>query len=188
MSLALCLLLLQAGPDAERPPLPGDLKSLRESNVFSPGRPRGYERPSRRDERRSEARFEPARPKAPLVTGIVYDAVLKGFKALVEDRNEESRRILREPTFAKPGDVVAGVAVEDVGTNVVRVKKADGTAAELAVGDPWPAAEAAAPADAAKPPTPSTSTPAVPDPEQDEVRRRLKQRIGKKNRPSDPDE
>jgi hypothetical protein len=186
VNLALCLLLLQAGPEAERPPLPADLKGLRDSNVFSPARPKGSERTFRRDDRRPETRIEPAKPKAPLITGIVYDASLKGFKALVEDRNDESRRLLKEPTFAKPGDVVAGVTVEAVENNVVRARKADGAAAELAVGDPWPAAEAAPPAEGSTSAPPSTST--TPDPGQDEVRKRLKLRVGKKNRPSDPDE
>lgn len=173
----------------DRPPLPAsELKSLRESNIFSPYRAKGAERPTRREERRGESRVEVSKPKAAVLTGIVFDAVLPGHKGLIEDRNEERLRVLKEPKFVKVGDEVLGFRVEEIDANRVRIGLPDGTRKDLAVGDSLPAAEAAAanPESSAE----GRAVPAV-DPKpldeavKNDVLEQLKKRNRKKGRPQD---
>jgi hypothetical protein len=165
--------LAQAAAAADRPPLPAaELKALKEANLFSPHRSKGADRPYRRDERRTESRTEPARPKPPALTGIVFDAASGVHKALVEDRNAESLRRLKEPVFAKAGDEVLGFKVIEVSAEK-----------ELAPGDALPEdpnAAAAVPGEAAKP-----AEKPLEDGVKNEVLERLRSKNKKKDRPQD---
>ncbi len=171
----------------DRPPLPAsELKALRESNIFSPYRAKGAERPARREERRSEVRTEAAKPKAAVLTGIVFDAALPGHKGLIEDRNEERLRVLKEPTFVKAGDEVLGFRVEEIAADRVRLALPDGTSKDLAVGDSLPGGEAATgePATEGKP-APAAETKPLDEGVKNEILEQLKKRNRKKGRPQD---
>lgn len=173
----------------DRPPLPAsELKSLRESNIFSPYRAKGAERPTRREERRTETRTEAAKPKAAMLTGIVFDAALPGHKGLIEDRNEERLRVLKEPKFVKAGDEVLGFRVEEIGADRVRLVLPDGTSKDLAVGDSLPAVEAATanpePAVEGKPASAAESKP-LDESVKSEILERLKKKNRKKDRSQD---
>lgn len=183
------LWVLAQAAGGDRPPLPAaDLKSLRESNIFSPYRAKGSERLSKREERRTETRTEAAKPKAALLTGIVFDASLPGHKGLIEDRNEERLRVLKEPRFVKAGDEVLGFRVEEVGADRVRLTLPDGSSKDLAVGDALPAGEAAA-AGTETPgepkPAPGAESKPLDEGVKNEILERLKKKNRKKDRPQD---
>jgi hypothetical protein len=178
--------LAQAASGAERPPLSAsDLKALKESNIFSPHRSRVFERPSSsRDDRRGDSRPSALTTvKPPMLTGIVYDVSLPGHKALVEDRNSESLRRVKTPTFLKAGEELLGLVVEEVRADGLLLKTADGTLKELAVGDPLPLPETAGSAGGESEPAAKPLEEGV----RNEILERLKGRIKKKGRPQDED-
>jgi hypothetical protein len=130
---ALCVLQAPAETvepqDPDRPAYPAaDLKALRESNVFSPRRSGGSSSSSgRREERRSETRSEPTpvRPKPIQVTGFVLDPATKTPRAILEDRNDEKLRALKEPLFAKPGDEAAGWTLNETSGGNLLIESSD---------------------------------------------------------------
>jgi hypothetical protein len=184
LAAAVLWALAQASTASDRPPLPSaELKALKESNLFSPYRAKNYERPVRRDERRSEARSEPVKPKPVSVTGIVFDAASGAHKALIEDRNAESLRRLKEPVFAKAGDEVLGFKVIGVSAGTVKLALPDGAEKELAPGDALPEdpnAAAAGTVEAAKP-----AEKPLEEGVKNEVLERLRSKNKKKDRPQD---
>ena len=173
----------------DRPPLPAsELKSLRESNIFSPYRAKGAERPTRREERRGESRVEVSKPKAAVLTGIVFDAALPGHKGLIEDRNEERFRVLKEPKFVKAGDEVLGFRVEEIGADRVRLVLPDGTSKDLAVGDSLPGGDAAPANGESAPegkPAPAAETKPLDEAVKNDILEQLKKKNRKKGRPQD---
>ena len=185
------LALLQAPADAVEPQDPdrptysaADLKALREANVFSPRRS-GSASSGRREERRPEPRSEPvpSRPKPIQVTGFVLDPATKTPRAILEDRNEEKSRTLKEPLFAKPGDEAAGWTVEEVTSEQVTIAQGE-TKKTLRVGesfpDPAPVAGAA----------PAVETPAEvkPPPLDDGAKNDILERLKQKNKKKRTDE
>ncbi|HEX7897669.1 MAG TPA: hypothetical protein VF950_07900 [Planctomycetota bacterium] len=192
---ALCA--LQAPVDTVEPQDPdrpayssADLKALREANVFSPHRKSGSSSSGRRDERRSEPRTEPApaRPKPLQVTGFVLDPVTKTPRAIVEDRNDEKLRTLKEPLFAKPGDEAAGWTFEEVTSEQVTIVQGE-TKKVLRVGESFPEpAGAAAPTSVAETTTDKPAEvkpPPVDDAAKNDILERLKQK-NKKKRTDEP--
>jgi len=120
-----------------------ELKGLRENNVFSPHRTKPFEL-RRSDGPRAERRPEaPAKPKPLVVTGLFSDPVTGAAKAIVEDRNEERHRVLKEPKFVVGGEEFAGLKIESVGADVVVVSRGD-VKKECRLGDALPEADAAA--------------------------------------------
>jgi hypothetical protein len=134
--------------DPDRPALPlGDLKSLRETNIFSPPRPkREAPRPPVDPGKAAKpsAPVEPARPKPPVLTGIVFDQKARLHVALIEDKNPAPRdsrdpdhRLFKEPMFVKAGEEIAGVRVESVDAAKVVIQIGE-TTRELKVGESFP--------------------------------------------------
>lgn len=176
--------------DPDRLPYPvADLKALREANVFSPTKSRASS--SRREDRRPESRSaEPvvARPKPLVVTGFVLDPATKTPRAIIEDRNEEKFRRLKEPLFAKGGEEAAGWTLEDVTSEQVTVVQGE-IRKTLRVGESFP--ESTSPEAA---PAPEGSTPAVPaletkplqEGEKNDILERLRQKNKKKRSEDEP--
>jgi hypothetical protein len=161
--VAAALGALQAPADAveqdpDRPTYSlADLKLLREANVFSP-----YKKPgSRREEPKGTSTFtprppEPARPKPIQVTGFILDPATKTPRAILEDRNSESLRTLKEPLFAKAGDTAGGWTVEEVLADQITIIQGE-TKKTLKVGESFPEAGHA---EATKAGTPTSGSPA----------------------------
>jgi hypothetical protein len=124
--------------DPDRPSLPAsDLKSLRESNIYSPRRPvRKPVSDSRSRPQGSSGDVQRA-PKPPLVTGIVFDPVAKLYQVVVEDRNPERFRLLTEPKFLKAGDQILSYTIDAVEAEKVAVS-AGGIRKEFKVGEALP--------------------------------------------------
>lgn len=123
--------------DTDRPGLPAsDLKSLRETNIFSPKRVvrKGQDAKGRSPGGSSDL---PRTPKPPLVTGITFDPVAKQYQVILEDRNTEKLRLLTEPKFLKAGDQVLVYTIDSVEAEKVIVS-AGGTKKELRVGEALP--------------------------------------------------
>lgn len=176
--------------DPERPALSiAELKALRENNIFAPRSARRTTPKTSKSER--PGRFEttaPAKPKPPLVTGIFFDAKAEAFLVVVEDRNSESMRQFKEPKFLKSGDEVSGFKVGAV-TAETAVFVHGETSKELRVGDSLPADDkvSAAPAEngeAAPAPSPSAEAPPSSSESYEETFRKMREKVGKKNRPS----
>jgi hypothetical protein len=129
---------LPQSPD--RPPLAAsELKGLRENNVFSPYRTKPFDTGrSRTDSRRPEPRVEAPPVYKPLVvTGLFIDPVSGTPTVIVEDRNVERYRLLKEPRFAVAGDEVGGIKIESVTEDVVVVSRGE-ERKELRVGGSLP--------------------------------------------------
>lgn len=197
MSWIVALALLQAPVETVEPQDPdrpsfseADLKGLRELNIFSP-KGRSGSGFTRREGPREERRSDPVvvRPKPIQVTGFILDPATKTPRAILEDRNDEKHRTLKEPLFAKPGDSAGGWTVEDVLADQITIVQGE-TKKTLKVGEAFPEAAAAA----APPGTsPTSSTPAVEAPPapplddaaKNDVLERLKQK-NKKKRSDEP--
>jgi hypothetical protein len=192
---ALCA--LQAPPEAieqdpDRPTYSvGDLKLLRESNLFSPKRSSSSSSGSsyRREERRSES--APARPKPLQVTGFVLDPASKSPRAILEDRNSDAFKTLKEPLFAKAGDQAAGWTVSEVLADQLTIVQGE-TTKTLRVGESFPEAAvdtgAAAPASADAPAAPAKpeAAPALDEGAKNDVLERLRQKNKKKRADDEP--
>lgn len=197
--VAAALGALQAPADAveqdpDRPTYPlADLKALREANVFSPYRKPG----SRREEPKGTSTFtprppEPARAKPIQVTGFVLDPATKTPRAILEDRNSDSLRTLKEPLFAKAGDTAGGWTVEEVLADQITIVQGE-TKKTLKVGESFPASAASEPA-AATPDSgsgPAEAAPRSGDAKVDEAAKndileRLKQKNKKKRSDDEP--
>ncbi len=186
-----------AAQDADRPVLsPAELKALRDTNIFAPkGR-----RPTvinRDPARPSKSPTAPPKPKPPLVTGIFFDAKAACFLVVVEDRNEASLKLFKEPKFLKTGDEVAGYKVGPVTAEKAVFLKGE-ISKELHVGEPLPGADGKPVTDAAASDDPesfpegeekaeSKSAEAVTKPldpaVQTQVLENMKKKRGKKDRP-----
>ena len=92
-----------------------DLKGLRENNIFSPHRTKPFESKRGSDPRPPDRRPpEPSKPKPLVVTGLFSDPVTGAPKAIVEDRNDERHRHLKEPKFVVGGEEFLGLKIEEV--------------------------------------------------------------------------
>jgi len=197
---ALCALQAPAEAVEQDPDRPtyslSDLKLLRETNLFSPKRSSSSSA-GRRDERRDERRIEsaPARPKPLLVTGFVLDPASQTPRAILEDRNGEATRALKEPLFAKPGDQAGGWTVEAVLADQLTIVQGE-TKKTLRVGESFPE-PASAPASAgasAGPDSASGHAEAAPrsgdakadDAAKNDVLERLRQKNKKKRADDEP--
>jgi hypothetical protein len=186
--------ILQA--DADRPAIAAsEIKALRDSNIFAPYGPK---RKSPSSSFSKSSKSEPAaapKPKAPVVTGIFFDAKMKCYLVVVEDRNETSLRQFKDPKFLKSGEEVIGFKVGPVTAEKATFLKGE-IAKELSVGDPLPAEMKA-----------GTAPPASDDPEaapsefeekvdikpleteeKNKVLDKMKKERGKKNRPNNDDQ
>ena len=194
--VAAALAALQAPAETVEPQDPdrptysaADLKALRESNVFSPQRKPGSSS-GRREERRPETRTEPpppARPKPLQVTGFVLDPATKTPRAILEDKNDEKTRTLKEPLFAKAGDEAAGWTIEEVTSEQLTIVQGEDRKV-LKVGESFPdpgGIAAATPAEttAEKPAAPPP--PLLDDAAKNDVLERLKNK-NKKKRSDEP--
>jgi hypothetical protein len=165
-------------PDPDRPALSSsELRTLRDNNIFAP---------------------RTARKRPPVVTGIFMDLKLQCYIVVVEDRNESSLKLFKEPKFLKTGDEAFGLKVGPV-TAEIAVFIKDDVSKELRVGDPVPATDLKAPAVA-----PSSDDPeAAPEGEEKaekveikpldaeektKVLEKMKRDRGKKNRPGSDDQ
>ncbi len=195
-SVVAVLCALQAPAEAVEPQDPdrpaysiADLKLLREANVFSPRRSSGFSSTGRREERRDERRSEPvpARAKPLLVTGFVLDPATKTPRAILEDRNDERLRTLKEPLFAKPGDQAQGWTVEDVAADQLVIVQGEARKT-LKIGESFPEPEgAAAPAGAVETTAaPEAKPPALDDAAKNDILERLRQKNKKKRSDDEP--
>jgi hypothetical protein len=182
--------------EGERPSLSAaELKLLKDTNIFAPRsakRPR-YTPSSKESKGRTET-STPPKPKAPVVTGIFFDAKADTFLVVVEDKNSESLKLFKEPKFLKAGDEVLGFKVTAVTADKATFVKGD-VSKDLKVGEAMPGAdgkpvtaapgteepeataleEGAEPKVEIKPQDPETNHKTL-----DEMRKK----VGKKNRPS----
>lgn len=169
-----------------------DLKGLRENNVFSPHRTKPFTRkpdPGERDVIRRPP--EPSKPKPLVVTGLFSDPVTGVPKGIVEDRNDERHRHLKEPKFVVGGEEFAGLKIEAVTADHVVVTRGD-VRKECKVGDALP--EGDAPPAASEPTSDSkpgeaapSAAPALDDASKNSIIEALKAR-NKKRRTSGEDE
>jgi hypothetical protein len=136
-----------------------ELKGLRENNIFSPHRTKPFE-PRRSETTRPEPRpAAPSKPKPLLVTGLFADPVTGVPKAIVEDRNDERHRHLKEPKFCVGGEEFLGLKIEAVTADHVVVTRGD-VRKECKVGDALPEGDVPAVAPSSSSTSESTSAPA----------------------------
>jgi hypothetical protein len=183
-------------PDPDRPALSAsEIKALRDSNIFAPyGRKNAPPRSSRTTDRpRFEAPAAP-KPKAPVVTGIFFDSKEQCFLVVLEDRNESSLKLFKEPKFLKAGDEVAGFKVGTVTAEKAAFLKGD-VAKELAVGESLPGSETAPAAAATDDPEAApldteakVEVKPLDSEEKNRILEKMKKERGKKNRPSNDDQ
>ncbi len=197
MSWIVALCALQAPVDVVEPQDPdrpayavSDLKALREANIFSPHK-KSSERTSssRREEPRRETKAEPVRPKGLQVTGFIVDPETKTPRAILEDRNDEKHRILKEPLFAKPGDEAQGWKVDEVAVDQVTIVK-DEERKVLRLGESFPEPAGVPALEGAAPTAPAAEkaeTKPLEEGEKNDVLERLKLK-NKKKRSSGSDE
>jgi len=122
--------------DPDRPALSAsELKALRDNNIFSPRivKPRA----SRDRSKPSSTPPAPYRQKAPVVTGIFFDAASQAHQAIVEDRNDSAHRYFKEPKFMRAGDEWAGIKLQGVTLDKAVFVK-DGVPREVKVGESLP--------------------------------------------------
>ncbi len=183
--------------DVDRPAIASsDIKALRDSNIFAPYGPK--RRTPSTSFSKSSRSSEPAaapKPKAPVVTGIFFDAKMKCYLVVVEDRNESSLKQFKDPKFLKSGEEVIGLKVGPVTADKATFLKGE-IAKELSVGDSLPAEMKGAPAAAS-----SDDPEAAPSEseekaeikpldteEKNKVLEKMKKERGKKNRPNNDDQ
>ena len=164
-----------------------ELKGLLENNVFSPHRTRAFE--PRRGESRGETRRPetPSKPKPLTITGLFADPVSGVPKAIVEDRNDERHRILKEPKFVVGGEEFAGLKIESVSADGVVVSRGD-VKKECRLGDPLPEGDAPAASPSGDSETKTDAAPAAPaldDASKNDVLERLRKSNGRR-RSSEP--
>jgi hypothetical protein len=181
--------------DADRPAIAAsEIKALRDSNIFAPYGPKRKSPPSSFSKSsRSEPVVAP-KPKAPVVTGIFFDAKMKCYLVVVEDRNEASLRQFKDPKFLKSGEEVVGLKVGPVTADKATFLKGE-IAKELSVGDSLPAELKAAAAATSDDPeaVPSDGEEKVDikpldTEEKNKVLEKMKKERGKKNRPNNDDQ
>jgi hypothetical protein len=136
--VAVAVLGAVQGANPERPEL-GEVQvdALRKKNIFSPFRTKPFDppKPPGGTTTTSTPAAVPAKPKPPMVTGIVYDEASKSFQVIIEDRNEEKFRQLTGPKFLKAGEEVLDVRIESVAKDKVVVVRGEAKK-ELTAGDP----------------------------------------------------
>lgn len=181
--------------DADRPAIPSsEIKALRDLNIFAPyGLKKRTTSTPPGGKPRSEAPAAP-KPKAPLVTGIFFDAKLKIYLVVVEDRNEGSLKQFKDPKFLKSGEEVLGLRVGPVSAEKAAFQKGE-IVKELSVGDALPVGDLKASAPPSDDPEaePSDSEEKVEikpldTEEKNKVLDKMKKERGKKNRPNNDDQ
>lgn len=145
MSIVLLWVLAQVAPavpqDPARPALSKEaVRDLRSNNIFSPLRPK---RASVRSKEPASP-VPPARPKPPVLTGIIFEAEKGVYRALAEDRNRGSLRLFEKPAYVEAGDDFKGYHIEYVTVDRLGVRHGETTWA-LRVGDSFPDIGAEAP-------------------------------------------
>ena len=131
--------------DPDRPQISADyVRALREHNIFSPDKTK-----RRFETKKGEEIFGPpeprttneplpkAKPKPPVVTGLLMDGPSETYQALVEDKNTESMRLMKEPKLLKAGDELLGFKVDSVSKTCLVISHADKTH-EIKVGGAFP--------------------------------------------------
>jgi hypothetical protein len=183
---------LQAA-DADRPPIAAsEIKALRDSNIFAPY---GTKRKSPPPSVPKPSKSDPApKPKAPVVTGIFFDAKTKCYLVVVEDRNEGSLKQFKDPKFLKTGDEVVGLRVGPVTAEKATFLKGE-IPKELSVGEPLPAGDLKASAPPSEDPEASppegeekVEIKPLDNEEKTKTLEKMKKERGKKNRPSNDDQ
>lgn len=181
--------------DPDRPAIPSsEIKALRDLNIFAPyGLKKRVSSTPPGGKPRTEAPAAP-KPKAPVVTGIFFDAKTKSYLVVVEDRNEGSLKQFKDPKFLKTGDEVVGLRVGAVSAEKATFLKGE-IAKELSVGDSLLAGELKASAPPSDDPEaePSDSEEKVDikpldTEEKNKVLEKMKKERGKKNRPNNDDQ
>jgi len=181
-------------PDVDRPALSSsDIKALRDANIFAPYGPKRKSAPSSFSK---SSRSEPAaapKPKAPVVTGIFFDAKADTFIVVVEDKNSDSLKLFKEPKFLKAGDEVVGYKVSAITADKATFLKGD-VSKDLKVGEAMPGADgkavSVAPAtDDSETAVEESGEPKVEIKPQDaetntKTLDEMRKKVGKKNRPS----
>jgi hypothetical protein len=180
--------------DPDRPAIPpSEIKALRDSNLFAPY---GIKRKSPPSSFSKSPKSEPAvapKPKAPVVTGIFFDAKMKCYLVVVEDRNEGSLKQFKDPKFLKAGEEVVGLKVGAVTAEKATFLKGE-IVKELSVGESLPAELKAAPASSDDPEAAPSEGEEKADvkpldtEEKNKVLDKMKKERGKKNRPSNDDQ
>jgi len=191
--------------DPDRPALSvAELKALRDNNIFSPR----TKRPTRSSSYTNSRKESPApvKPRAPMVTGIFFDAKAQAHLAIVEDKNDSSHKLFKDPKFMKAGDEWAGITLISVSQEKAVFSKG-GASKDVHIGESLPesdekpvsstdgedsvADDAEVPAGdpAAKPQKPVRPESKSLTPEtQTRTLEEMKRRIKKKNRPNDNEE
>jgi hypothetical protein len=180
--------------DVDRPPVPAsEIKALRDSNIFAPYGLKKRTPPSSGGKPRSEPAAAP-KPKAPVVTGIFFDAKAKCYLVVVEDRNEGHLKQFKDPKFLKSGEDVLGLKVGPVSAEKATFLKGE-TAKELSVGDSLPLSDLKASSPPPEDPEASTSETEekveikpLDTEEKNKVLDKMKKERGKKNRPNNDDQ
>lgn len=185
-------------PDPDRPAIPAsEIKALRDSNIFAPKGPKRKPVfvPSKNPMKEAPA---PAKPKPPVVTGIFFDAKLKCYLVVVEDRNESSLRQFKEPKFLKTGDEVNGLKVGLVTAEKAAFFKGE-ISKELLVGESLPGSDGktVAPASSGSSDDPEaapsdgeekTDIKPLDHEEKTKVLEQMRKQRGKKNRPNNEEQ
>ena len=184
-------------PEVDRPALSAsEIKALRDANIFAPYGRKTSPKSSKTYERSKHETTSAPKPKAPVVTGIFFDAKEKAFLVVVEDRNEGSLKQFKDPKFLKSGDEVMGLKVGTVTAEKAGFLKGD-VAKDLAVGDSLPVPEAKAAAVTATTDDPEAALletdekveiKPIDSEEKVKVLEKMKKERGKKNRPSNDDQ
>src|SRR5262249_34191234 len=146
------------------------------------------------------------------------DPKTQEYHVIVEDKNDSTRKLFKDPKFMKPGDEWSGIKVESV-TQDKAVFQRGGASKDVRIGEPLPDSEAplsAADEDDLDEPDPNAAapspTPAVEAPSSTSSKKSMKYRSSetkpststppetqtktldemrkrlKKNRPTDPEE
>jgi len=179
--------------DPDRPPVAAlEIKALRDSNIFAPYGPK-RKSTSFSKSTKSEPAVAP-KPKAPVVTGIFFDAKMKCYLVVVEDRNEGSLKQFKDPKFLKSGEDVIGLKVGSVTAEKATFLKGE-IAKELSVGDSLPTGDLKAVAPPSDDPEASPSEAEekvdikpLDTEEKNKVLDKMKKERGKKNRPVNDDQ
>jgi len=185
-------------PDPDRPAIPAsEIKALRDSNIFAPKGPKRKPVyvPTNKTTKEAPA---PAKPKPPVVTGIFFDAKLKCYLVVVEDRNESSLKQFKEPKFLKTGDEVNGLKVGTVTAEKASFLKGE-ISKELLVGESLPGSDGktVAPASSGSSDDPEGSPSdgeekvdikPLDHEEKTKVLEQMRKQRGKKNRPSNDEQ
>jgi hypothetical protein len=144
-----------------------------------------------------EADIDTWRASYATVTGIFFDAKLKCYLVVVEDRNEASLKQFKEPKFLKTGDEVNGLRIGTVTAEKAAFLRGE-IAKELLVGESLPGSDGktAAPATSEDPEASPSSSDGeekvdikpLDHEEKTKVLEQMRKQRGKKNRPNNEEQ